>query len=87
MKTLALLALAGLSSFAFAAAPEETASAGHVQSEQYRYGMDLDVAHVIAVSDVSHECGVVPATMTYKDHQGDVHRLEYLVQGGGCSEN
>lgn len=87
MKTLALLALTGLSSFAFAAAPEETASAEHVQSEQYRYGMDLDVADVVASSDVSHECGVVPATMTYEDHQGEVHRLEYLVMGGGCSDN
>ncbi len=87
MKTLALLALSGLSSFAFAAAPEETASAEHVQSEQYRYGMNLDVADVVAISDVSHACGVVPATMTYRDHQGDTHRLEYLVQGGGCSEN
>lgn len=87
MKTLALLALAGLSSCAFAASSEETASAKSVPSAQYQYGMDLDIAHVIATSDVSRECGVVPATMTYEDHQGQVHNLEYLVLGNGCSDN
>lgn len=87
MKTLAMLALTGLSSLAFAAAPEQPVALEQIQPEQYHYGMSIDVARVLASSDVSQACGVVPATMTYEDHQGQVHRLEYLVLGDGCSEH
>ncbi|MDD0842863.1 DUF2790 domain-containing protein [Pseudomonas sp. Gutcm_11s] len=84
MRALTLLALAGLSPFAFAA-PEEVATADNQPAvEVYTYDMELDVAHVISTTDVSQICGVTPSIMTYEDHQGRRHRLEYLVIGGGC---
>lgn len=85
MKAFALLALAGLSAFALAEEPVESAVAGEPVIEQYHYGMQLDIAKVLSRSEVPDVCGVVPAYMTYEDHQGKVHRLEYMVFGQGCS--
>ncbi|MGF6693270.1 hypothetical protein M2318_003347 [Metapseudomonas resinovorans] len=85
MKALALLALAGMSAFVLAEEPAENAVAGGTAIEQYRYGMELDIARVISKSEIPDVCGVVPAYMTYEDHQGKVHRLEYVVFGQGCS--
>ncbi|WP_375737890.1 DUF2790 domain-containing protein [Pseudomonas boanensis] len=85
MKAFALLALAGMSSLAFASESLETAVAQGTETEKYHYGMKLDVAKVISRSDTSTACGVVPAHITYEDHQGRVHRLEYMVFGEGCS--
>ena len=85
MRVIALLALAGLTPFAFAASKD--ANTTTVPTEVYTYGMHLDVARVIATTDLSHTCGVAPATMTYEDHQGHLHRLQYELSGGGCSED
>lgn len=85
MKALALLALAGMSAFALAEEPVEVAVTGETVVEQYHYGMELDIARVISRSEIPDVCGVVPAHMTYEDHQGKVHRLEYVVFGRGCS--
>ncbi|BAN47354.1 DUF2790 domain-containing protein [Metapseudomonas resinovorans] len=85
MKALALLALAGMSAFACASEQAQTAAADEPLVEQYHYGMELDIARVISRSDIPDVCGVVPAYMTYEDHQGKVHRLEYMVFGNGCS--
>ncbi|AOE84212.1 DUF2790 domain-containing protein [Pseudomonas sp. TCU-HL1] len=85
MKALALLALAGMSAFALAEEQAEPAVAGKLVIEQYHYGMELDIARVISRSEIPDVCGVVPAYMTYEDHQGNIHRLEYVVFGQGCS--
>ncbi|WIF65368.1 DUF2790 domain-containing protein [Metapseudomonas otitidis] len=82
MKAFLLLALAGLSPLVFAASPDQTVPA---EVEHYQYGMDLDIARVISRSEVPDVCGVVSAYLTYEDHQGKVHRLEYMVFGNGCS--
>ncbi|MCY1544739.1 hypothetical protein D9M68_806400 [compost metagenome] len=79
MKAFTLLALAGMSAFALAEEPVEAAV------EHYHYGMELDIAKVLSRSDISNDCGVVPAYLVYEDHQGKVHRLEYMVFGQGCS--
>ena len=79
MKAFALLALVGMSAFALAEEPAEAAV------EHYHYGMELDIAKVISRSDIQDVCGIVPAYMIYEDHQGKVHRLEYMVFGQGCS--
>ncbi|WP_043309258.1 DUF2790 domain-containing protein [Pseudomonas sp. ML96] len=84
MRVLTLLALAGLTPFAFAAGQTEATADNQPAVEVYTYDMDLDVAHVISTTDVSKICGVTPSIMTYEDHQGRLHRLEYLVIGGGC---
>lgn len=52
--------------------------------ERYEYAMDLDIAHVIKSPDIPNVCGVVPVQMTYEDHQGKRHILEYRVAGKGC---
>ncbi|SDN09477.1 DUF2790 domain-containing protein [Pseudomonas jinjuensis] len=81
MKAAFILALAGFSSFAFA----DEANADSVAVEQYTYDMKLDIARVISNTDVSSQCGVVPARMTYEDSQGQRHTIQYQVWGGGCS--
>lgn len=55
--------------------------------ETYHYGMKLDIARVLSNSDTSQECGVVPSIMHYEDSSGTPRALEYLIYGGGCSDN
>ncbi|WP_394561258.1 DUF2790 domain-containing protein [Aquipseudomonas alcaligenes] len=86
MKAFIVLALASLSSFAFAATTAE-GPAQRSEVEQYQYGMDLDVARVISTTDTSNVCGVTRSTMVYEDHQGERHSLSYLALGGGCRDN
>lgn len=54
--------------------------------ETYHYGMKLDIARVLAISDTSQVCGVVPSVMHYEDIEGKLRALEYLIHGGGCSD-
>lgn len=84
MKTLLALVLVGVSSFALAD-DVKTAAAQPVQ-EQYDYSTNLDIAKVISLSTLPNVCEVVPATMTYEDHQGQRHTLEYRAMGDGCSQ-
>lgn len=53
---------------------------------QYEYGTNLDIKRVISLSTLPNVCDVVPATMTYEDHQGQVHTLQYRAMGEGCSQ-
>ena len=53
--------------------------------EHYNYGMPLDIARIIATTDVPDKCEVVPMRMTYEDSAGQRHVLEYQVMGNGCS--
>lgn len=85
MKSLVVLALAGFSSLALAAQADEAAQPQSPAVEQYTYGMNLDVAHVVSTTDVSNQCGVVPAQMTYEDSKGERHTIEYQVWGNGCT--
>jgi len=55
--------------------------------EIYHYGMKLDIARVLSISDTNPECGVVPSIMRYEDSSGTPRALEYRTYGGGCSEN
>lgn len=55
--------------------------------ETYHYGMTLDVARVLSISDTSQVCDVVPSVMHYEDREGKLRALEYLIHGGGCSDN
>ncbi|MBD1554861.1 DUF2790 domain-containing protein [Pseudomonas typographi] len=50
--------------------------------EQYHYGMNLDVQRIISKTDISDKTGVVPVTMVYQDSHGQVHKLQYLENGG-----
>ena len=55
--------------------------------EQYSYSSHLDIAKVIHLDPVPDVCDVVPVQMTYLDHQGQQHVMEYRVMGNGCSNN
>jgi len=82
MKTLFALFLAGFATLAMAG---ETTQSPHSSIEHYRYGSKLDIAKVISLSSIPDVCEVVPATMTYEDHQCQRHTVEYQVMGNGCS--
>ncbi|PAA25589.1 MULTISPECIES: DUF2790 domain-containing protein [Pseudomonas] len=83
MKRLIALALIGFSTLA--AADELQVTQLQPVVEHYTYATDLDIAKVISVSPTADVCEVVPAQMTYEDHQGQRHILEYRVMGNGCS--
>lgn len=85
MKALLILALVGMSPFAFADQAKTTDTQPVV--EQYDYSTNLDIKRVISLSTIPNVCEVVPATMTYEDHQGQVHTLQYRALGEGCRLN
>ncbi|HDS1736196.1 DUF2790 domain-containing protein [Pseudomonas sp. BP8] len=84
MKALLILALAGMSSFALA--NEVQPVSNPPVAIQYDYSMNLDIKRVISLSTIPNVCEVVPATMTYEDHQGQVHTLQYRAMGEGCTQ-
>ncbi|EKT4464981.1 DUF2790 domain-containing protein [Pseudomonas putida] len=84
MKPLLILALVGMSSFALA--DEVKTAATQPVVEQYDYSTNLDIKRVISLSTIPNVCEVVPATMTYEDHQGQVHTIQYRAMGEGCSQ-
>lgn len=84
MKPLLILALVGMSSFALADEAKTVSTQPVV--EQYDYSTNLDIKRVISLSTIPNVCEVVPATMTYEDHQGQVHTLQYRALGEGCSQ-
>ncbi|MEN2393728.1 DUF2790 domain-containing protein [Pseudomonas halotolerans] len=75
---LALSLTASLSAYAqeASAAPEAT---------PYVYGMHLDIAKVINITEAADVCGPVPVQMQYKDSHGETRVLEYSVIGRGCT--
>ncbi|WP_019408090.1 DUF2790 domain-containing protein [Pseudomonas psychrophila] len=83
MKRLIVLALMGLSTLAVA--DDLKVAQQQPAVEHYTYATELDIANVISVSPIANVCEVVPAQMTYEDHQGQRHILEYRVMGNGCS--
>ena len=83
MKSLLVLLLGGLCSVALA--DESATQVEQIPVEHYRYSQHLDIARVVAMSEIPNVCEVVPARMTYEDSQGHRHILEYLVMGNGCS--
>ncbi|HGM5583067.1 TPA: DUF2790 domain-containing protein [Pseudomonas putida] len=83
MKTLLILALVGMSSLALADDAKTTQTQPPVQ---YDYSMNLDIKRVINLSTLPDVCEVVPATMTYEDHQGQVHTIQYRALGEGCQQ-
>lgn len=53
----------------------------------YRYGMPLDIARVVQMSEPATElCDVVQASMVYIDSAGQQHTLQYLKLAEVCSD-
>ncbi|WP_248745983.1 DUF2790 domain-containing protein [Pseudomonas sp. MWU12-2037] len=49
--------------------------------------VQMDVAKVLSMTDLSDQCGVIPAKLDYLDHQGREHVFDYQVQGHCSNEN
>lgn len=54
------------------------------EAKQYTYGMNLDIAEVVAVTPLSSDCGVVPVQMRYKDSFGEEQAIEYRAERVAC---
>lgn len=80
-----LLAFAAL--FATGSALAATQSTPAVIHDQDAAFVHLDVAKVLSETDISQQCGVIPAQLSYLDHQGRQHELDYVVQGSGCADD
>lgn len=90
MKSIAALALVGFSFIGLmsaAQAADHTTDQAATPVTEYTYGTKLDIDKVVRISPIPNVCGVVPATMTYIDHHGEKHVLEYQVMGTGCAQS
>jgi len=47
----------------------------------------MDIDKVLASTDISQKCGIVPAQLKYLDHSGQAHELDYQVEGSGCTND
>lgn len=84
MKTKALFLTAMLASASVFAAD---ASAQSDKAREYAYGMNLDVAEVVAIEEAPHAlCEPVNSKMTYRDSKGQTHTVSYVKQSQdvGC---
>ncbi len=53
----------------------------------YHYGMPLDIARVVSMTEpVTETCQVIKADMTYLDSSGQEHTLRYLKLAQACSD-
>ncbi|MDH0645318.1 DUF2790 domain-containing protein [Pseudomonas sp. GD03858] len=85
MKTLIVLAVLGFASQTFAAqSSNEINNAVSSEAQAYTYDMKLDIDSVISTSSESANCGVVPARMTFMDHNGHAHTIEYHKSSDSC---
>lgn len=66
---------------AFAAAPSQTT----VIHDKPGAFLHLDIDTVLSSTDLSNQCGVIPAKLDYLNHMGQEHVLDYQVEGTGCS--
>ena len=48
--------------------------------EDYRYGMQLDIASFVRQSDDPKTCNVTPKLMTFEDSQGRLQTVRYSAQ-------
>lgn len=65
----------------------DTQSSAPVIHDKDAAFVHLDVAKVVGETDISQQCGIVPAHLNYLDHQGRQHELDYLVEGSGCTND
>ncbi|KAA0968810.1 DUF2790 domain-containing protein [Pseudomonas sp. ANT_H12B] len=64
-----------------------TQSAAPVIHDKTGFFVHLDVDKVLSSTDISQQCGIIPARLDYLDHQGQEHVLDYQVEGGGCIDD
>lgn len=64
-----------------------TTSTAPVIHDKTGFFVHLDVAKVLSSTDISQQCGVIPAQLNYLDSQGREHVLDYQVNGSGCTND
>lgn len=84
MKALLALFMAGISCLSMAAEQADE-NKEQLPVEIYEYSTHPDIAKVISRSEAPDVCGPATVHMTYEDHQGKRHVMEYLIMGNGCS--
>ncbi|CAI8816353.1 DUF2790 domain-containing protein [Pseudomonas sp. IT-P44] len=65
----------------------DTQTTAPVIHDKTGFFVHMDVAKVLASTDISQQCGVIPARLDYLDHQGREHVLDYQVNGTGCTND
>ncbi|MCG6574238.1 DUF2790 domain-containing protein [Pseudomonas sp. AF32] len=85
MKLLLVLFLGCFGSVAMA--DEQEAQIAQLTVEPYRYSQNLDIAHVVAITQVPDVCDVVPMQMTYDDSKTSGFSLgnKYYCRGSTLS--
>lgn len=83
MKLLLILLLGCLGSVAMA--DDQDTKTAQSTIEPYRYSQNLDIAHVVDITEIPNVCAVVPMQMTYDDSNGKRHIMQYHVMGNGCT--
>lgn len=63
------------------------ANAAPVIHDKSDYLVHLDVNKVLSSTDISQQCGIIPARLDYLDHLGQEHVLDYQVEGIGCTND
>ena len=84
MKLLMLVFAALLATGSAFASTTDSPAAIH---DKAGFFVQMDVAKVLSTTDLSDQCGVIPAKFDYLDHQGLEHVLDYQVQGNCSNEN
>lgn len=84
MKASVLMLLMCVSAVSMADENVESTAQQQPSVEQYTYSMNLDVAKVLSVSQVSSGCEAAPVQMDYLDSAGQQHIVQYLEMGSGC---
>ncbi|MFJ2366335.1 DUF2790 domain-containing protein [Pseudomonas sp. NPDC087697] len=79
--------LAAGSAFADTTGTTGTTDTSAVIHDETGFFVHMDIAKVISMTDISDQCGVIPARLDYLDHQGREHVLDYRVQGRCTNEN
>jgi prophage antirepressor-like protein len=65
----------------------DTQSTAPVIHDKTGFFVHMDVAKVLDSTDISQQCGLIPARLDYLDHQGREHVLDYQVNGTGCTND
>lgn len=77
-----ILGFAALLATGFAFADTQTAEP--VIHDKTGSFVHLEIAKDLSSNIITQECGIIPAQLTYLDHQGRKHALDYQVQGMNC---
>ena len=70
---------------AFSVMAQQEHNEGPIKVEQYHYGMQLDIASVISTTTPADKCNASPVTMIYRDSEGRLKGLEFIVLSSECA--